>query len=197
MRGAYYPPVFQSKRFHCMFCSVLAEQNWFSINAKNRLWRCVCHHCKNESVWMEINKGEGRILHPDILQGPPPHEEMPEGVKEDYVEALSIVSKSPRGASALLRLALKKLMKELGESGKNMDEDIASLVEKGLPAVVRQALEHYRVIGTESAVPGQLDSRDDRETAMQLFELINFIVEDRITRTKKIEAISQLLPNRV
>jgi hypothetical protein len=76
-----------------------------------------------------------------------------------------------------------------------MDEDIASLVEKGLPVVVRQALEHYRVIGTESAVPGQLDSRDDRETAMQLFELINFIVEDRITRTKKIEAISQLLPN--
>jgi hypothetical protein len=145
---------------------------------------------------MEVNKGEGRILHPDILQGPPPHEEMPESVKEDYMEALSIVSKSPRGASALLRLVLQGLMKELGESGKNMDEDIAPLVEKGLPVVVRQALEHYRVIGTESAVPGQLDSRDDRETAMQLFELINFIVEDRITRTKKIEAISQLLPNR-
>lgn len=196
MRGAYYPPVFQSKRFHCMYCNVLAEQNWFSINAKNRLWRCVCHHCKNESVWMEVNKGEGRILYPDILQGPPPHEEMPESVKEDYLEATSIVSKSPRGASAMLRLALQKLMKELGESGKNLDENIASLVEKGLPAVVKQALEHYRVIGKESPVPGQLDSRDDRETAMQLFELINFIVEDRITRQKKIEAIYQSLPHR-
>jgi len=70
--NTYYPPTFQSKRFHCMYCHVLAEQNWFSINAKNRLWRCVCHHCKNESVWIEIKKGEGRILHPDILQGHPP-----------------------------------------------------------------------------------------------------------------------------
>nr|MBO2498128.1 hypothetical protein [Bacillota bacterium] len=191
--NTYYPPTFQSKRFHCMYCHVLAEQNWFSINAKNRLWRCVCHHCKNESVWIEIKKGEGRILHPDILQGPPPHDEMPEAVKEFYLEAASIVSKSPRGASALLRLALQRLMKELGETGKSLDEAVASLVEKGLPAVVQKALEHSRVIGNEAVAPGQLDSKDDQATAMRLFDLINFIVEDRITRQKKIEALYQSL----
>lgn len=197
MSVAHYPPAFQSKQFHCMFCGVFAVQNWFSINAKNKLWRCVCYHCKNESVWMETGKGEGRILHPDILQGPPPHGDMPESVKEDYLEAMSIVSKSPRGAAALLRLAMQKLMKELGESGRNMDKDIASLVGKGLPVEVQQALDHLRVIGDGSAAPGQLVSGDDRETALQLFELINFIVEDRITRKKKIEAIYQRIPHRI
>jgi len=61
---------------------------------------------------------------------------------------------------------------------------------------VQQALEHLRVIGDESVLPGQLDAKDDQETVMQLFELINFIVEDQITRKKKIEAIYQRLPNR-
>ena len=51
-------------------------------------------------------------------------------------------------------------------------------MEKGLPEEVQQALDLLRVIGKESAVPGQLDPRDDQDTVMQLFELINFIVED-------------------
>ncbi|WP_230199384.1 hypothetical protein [Bacillus ndiopicus] len=51
-----------------------------------------------------------------------------------------------------------------------------------------------RVIGNESVHPGQLDLKDDFETANQLFELINFIVEDRITRPKTIEALFNKLP---
>jgi hypothetical protein len=42
--------------------------------------------------------------------------------------------------------------------------------------------------------PGQLDMKDDHETAVQLFELINFIVEDRIARPKKIQALYNRLP---
>jgi hypothetical protein len=136
------------------------------------------------------------MIYPDMHQGPPPHEEMPERVKEDYLEAMSIVSKFPRGAAALLRLALQKLMQELGETGKSLDQDVASLVEKGLPEEVQQALDLLRVIGKESAVPGQLDPRDDQDTVMQLFELINFIVEDRITRKKKLEALHRMLAER-
>ena len=61
---------------------------------------------------------------PDCGNVPFPNAEMPKSVKEIYSEASSVYSKSPRGAAALLRLGIQILCKELGESGKNINNDI-------------------------------------------------------------------------
>jgi hypothetical protein len=120
--------------------------------------------------------------------------DLPPDVRRDYEEASQILDASPRGAAALLRSAIEKLCKELGESGKNLNDDIASLVRKGLDMRVRQALDVVRVIGNNAVHPGQIDLRDDRATAETLFGLVNLICEKMITEPKHVEAVYAKLP---
>jgi hypothetical protein len=119
---------------------------------------------------------------------------MPRDVQGDFEEARAIVTRSPRGACALLRFAVQKLCGELGESGANIDKDIANLVDKGLDIEVQQALDSLRVIGNNAVHPGEMDLTDDTDTATALFSLLNFIVEDRIAQPKKRKAIFDKLP---
>lgn len=111
-----------------------------------------------------------------------------------YEEAGKILTLSPRGAAALLRLAIQKLCALLGEKGKNIDEDIANLVKKGLSPLVQKALDSVRVIGNEAVHPGTLDLRDDVETATRLFEVVNIIAEQMISNPKHVEDLYAKLP---
>lgn len=54
-----------------------------------------------------------------------------------------------RPSDALLRLSIQMLCKHLGESGEDLNGDIANLVKKGLNAVVAKSLDVVRVIGNE------------------------------------------------
>ena len=126
-----------------------------------------CSHCYDTTIWF----GE-QLVWPRIGSAPLPNADMPGDVRGDYSEASTILDLSPRGAAALLRLAVQKLCAHLGEKGKNINEDIASLVAKGLDPRVQQALDTVRVIGNEAVHPGVMDLRDDRATAERLFGLV-------------------------
>ena len=93
-----------------------------------------------------------------------------------------------------LRLALQKLCKHLGEPGKHIDADIASLVRKGLDDRVQQALDAIRVIGNEAVHPGNIDLRADRKSAEMLFHLMNLIVEKMVSEPKHVQSIYDKLP---
>lgn len=152
-------------------------------------FRVECDACDDFQLWL----GQRMIL-PDRPPVPPPNPDLNDDIKRDYLEAASILGRSPRGATALLRLALQKLCRQLGEKGESVNDDIASLVKKGLPARIQQALDVLRVVGNNAVHPGQIDLRDDVETATSLFELINLIAEDRISEPKRIEAMYSALP---
>lgn len=187
--------------FVCPHCNVYSKQNWYAILGglpkkydgqglvldkfepfRGDLWVSECDHCGEYDFWA------GEILKsPSGSSGPRPNEDMPEDVKADFEEARKIVSLSPRGAAALLRLAVQKLCKHLGGSGDNINADIAILVKHDLPERIQKALDTVRVVGNSAVHPGQIDLIDDEETAHKLFDLINLIVDYMISKPKAID----------
>ncbi len=129
------------------------------------------------------------MMHPPEGSVAPPNSELRSDIKEDYHEAKSILTKSPRGACALLRLCIQKLCQQLGLPGKDLDADIGALVKKGLPVTIQRALDIVRVIGNNAVHPGVLDLKDDVPTASRLFELVNHIAYSMITQPKEIEKL--------
>jgi hypothetical protein len=105
---------------------------------------------------------------------------MPDDVRADFEEARQVVDGSPRSAACLLRLSMQKLCRHLGQPGKSIDKDIRALVRSGLPVSVQQALDVVRVVGEKAVRPGELDPRDDRQTALAMFALVNIVVEKMI-----------------
>ncbi len=197
----HIPPAFNISSFHCPHCGVLSEQTWSNQGViakylhrranganvseqyilKNTL-TAKCKHCDLFSIWFEENmvyplSGNVEMANPDL----------PDDIKKDYNEAKDIVNISPRGAAALLRLAVQKLCIHLGEKGKNINTDIASLVKKGLPETMQQALDSVRVVGNNAVHPGTIDLEDNREIAYALFGFINIICEMLISQPKKIQ----------
>jgi hypothetical protein len=137
------------------------------------------------------------MIVPPVALVPAAHVDMPPECVVDYNEARSIVEFSPRAALALLRLALQKLMIALGGNGKNINEDINSLFEKGLPVEVRQALDSCSIVDNNAVHPGEIEIDGTAEVACNLFNIINFIIEDRISRPMQIQSLFAEIPESV
>lgn len=167
-----------------------SQQSGFGEQYKNQAFTLSkCNSCGHPTIW------HGRtMIFPLESAAEFPNADLPDDVRQDYEEARSIASRSPRGAAALLRLGIQKLCRHLGEPGKNINDDIASLVTKGLPIRVQQALDSVRVIGNEAVHPGSIDLRDDLETVHSLFKLVNFIGHKMLTEPKEIDELYGSLP---
>lgn len=204
----YVPASFRATAFNCPHCGAYAQFKWSILRAeiyihgdtRTGIEAALCSHCGDPLYWEVTGKDgagdshTGRMIIPDGSLAPHPHPEMPESVKSDYLEARTIVNNSPRGAAALLRLAVQKLCIELGETSGGINKDIGSLVSKGLPLAVQRSLDVVRVVGNNAVHPGELSEGDIAEVALSLFELVNIIVEDRISRPKALEELYQRLP---
>ena len=199
---AYTAPEFYKKAFNCPHCGAFSHMEWQS-KEPSVYYQAICAHCKQYSFWrvtetkltgLELRR-KGEILYPDFGSAPLPAEDMPEDVKKDYEEAARIFIKSPQGAAALLRLGLQKLCIHLGEKGKNINDDIRSLVEKGaFSGRVVQVADTLRITGNNAVHPGQIVDEDFDKVAGKMFDLINFIVKKAITEPKELDELYQLMP---
>ncbi len=200
---SYVAPDRDTKAFTCPHCGVYARSyKWGYRNSRNcpavpeghpnyfeaDVSLGQCEHCGELSIWHAHS-----IVYPNRGAAPLPPADMPPAVKADYEEAAQIALISPRGAAALLRLAIQKLCIHLGGAGTNLNDDIGMLVSKGLPATMQKALDSVRVIGNNAVHPGQIDA-DDVGVADKLFPLVNLIVEYMISMPMRVGNLYETLP---
>jgi hypothetical protein len=209
----HFPPTHASAQFHCPHCGVFAKQRWSHLHAGGDQYNTQyhssnirgltttngnlaeewtsshCEHCSGMVIW-----SSGNIIFPKKIVVEQPNSDLDEDIQADYLEAANVLSDSPRSSAAILRLALQKLCKQLGEKGDNINDDIASLVKKGLNPTIQKSLDALRITGNNAVHPGELDLTEDTERVVKLFSLINFIAEKMITEPKEIDSFYSDLP---
>ena len=134
------------------------------------------------------------MVYPLVGDAPLPNNDLPDDIKQIYLEARAITAQSPRSSAALLRLVVDKLCDHLGVEGGNLNQKIGNLVSLGLPSKLQKAFDAVRITGNHAVHPGQIDV-DNTQTAKSLFELVNVIASHMITEEKKIDAIYESLPD--
>lgn len=186
-------PKFKSKAFNCPHCGAYANQFWevstFGSYYDQDLHRSSCVRCSQDSYWYKE-----KLTIPDSNGFDRPNIDLGEEIIADYLEAASISQKSPRGAAALLRLAIQKLCIQLGEKGNNINNDIGELVKKGLSPKVQKMLDIVRVIGNNAVHPGQMNLNDNPEIVRVLAKLINEVADEMITKPRELNELYSSLP---
>jgi hypothetical protein len=143
-----------------------------------------CHACEDFSIWFDEN-----IIYPKKTFVEPPNNDLNDDIKELYYEAAIILIDSPKGSTAILRLALQKLLVQLGKNGKNINNDIKELVKEGLNPKMQKALDTLRVIGNNAVHPGQINLDDNKDIALHLFKILNMVADDMITKPKEMDTL--------
>jgi hypothetical protein len=205
MERNHIAPAYRVAAFHCVHCGVLAQMHWAELGVIARggimgvSWTLgTCQHCQLDTVW-KVNKENVRdvsMVYPHQVNAPAIHEDLPEVCRTDFQEARLTLGVSPRGAAALLRLCLQKLLGCIGGKGEHIDTDIKTLVAAGLDPHIQQALDVIRVTGNNAVHPLDMDPEDVVENVPVLFEMINLIVDERISRQKNINERFARLPEK-
>ena len=147
-----------------------------------------CQHCYKATVWL----GES-MIYPRLVSFSDPNEDMDEEIKELYLEAAKIFQDSPRASAALLRLCVEKLCGQLGEK-EGLNVCIGNLVKRGLNIQIQQALDYCRVIGNNAVHSGKIVLEEDPDKVSILFDLVNDIAQEMITKPKEMEEKYSSLP---
>lgn len=195
--------------FNCAFCDAYAQQAWlmcFVSNDSDPNPKLLCNPLSNKSSHPQVSGQTGAISCSEcqacgfvslwigghqIFPGSSkeiakPNEDMPEDIKEVYIEAADIFSRSPRSAAALLRVCLEKLLIKLEIKGHNLNEKIGN---SNFPDKILKAADAVRLFGNDAVHPGEIRFDEDTTIVPTLFLLINYVVEKQITSPNLAEDI--------
>ena len=196
-------PRFDETAFECPTCTAYAQMLWCMLKPKYtnleldapcnyNLFAAICQAKQCISLWIQSSIQSPYQEHPNPVEMVYPRHklrepsaDMPPSARALYIEAAKIVSDSPRGAAALLRMCTedvaKALTPKLGRN-KTLNQRIGYLVkEHNLPDRVQQALDVLRIAGDNAVHSPTINLGDDTETATALFDLVDVIVAETLS----------------
>lgn len=203
---SYEPPSWGATLFSCPNCVGYCSHRWLTeriklpkkafeeVSTLNAVSVSICSGCEGVAVWVDF-----KLVYPAPLLAPSlePHKDLPSEFLKDYHEARSILIQSPRASAALIRLVLEKLLLHLHGNESSIYNAIGGLVKAGkLSSEAQRACDICRVIGNHAVHPGSIDLDEDPVIASKLFELLNFIVEEAITKPRLRDALFEGLPEK-
>lgn len=154
-------------RFDCAICQAISWCDILHMGVQRKMsteaCMLVCRACGGGSIWKRFAKRDSfnynlRLVDPVIPSAPRASLNMPEDVSKDYEEARLVAAYSPRSAAALLRLALQKLCRHLGEPGDHIDTDIRSLAKRPeFGNRLIKAADTLGIAGNNAVHPGEMD----------------------------------------
>ena len=127
-------------------------------------------------------------VYPITGHQPQPHADMPENIKEIYIEADKISQLSPRASCALMRYAIEEFIKGMGYKDRLFD-NIGKMYKEGIISnAIKKGLDIVRLTGNEALHGNQIDINDNTKVSY-IFKLINQIVEELISEPSKKESL--------
>ena len=188
-------PELNKRAFICPHCGAYSEMVWLGVAcfpgqfSHDVIAISECKICSKFAVWIK-----GKMIYPESIKIQP-NKDMPSKAKEYFNEAQSIIGRSPRAATALLRLALEEIVNELKGTGKNLNEKIESL---SLPQDLLTLFEACRLYGNQAAHPGVIDfnEEDSSDIAYNLSNFINVIVSLKISPRIQAQMLIKELQNK-
>jgi hypothetical protein len=161
-----------------------------------------CQGCNAPSLW----RGD-TVVYPSSSTLPAPHEDMPDTVKSLYEEARRVAAVSPRAGAALARATLETLLPLVDDdpSSKRSFGWRIERVSRRVPTQLGRMLDVIRHAGNKSVHPE--DAPDgvvalvldpaSTGTMEMLFEAINELVDELITKPVRYAEIIERIPSDV
>lgn len=145
-----------------------------------------CEVCGFIALWINNN-----LIFPTFPKNiSKPNQDMPQEIKDIYIEAAEVSHRSPRSAAALLRLCLEMLLDHLNITGNDTNEKIGN---SNFPDKILKACDAVRVRGNDAVHAREIQFNDTAETVSTLFHLINYIIEMQITLPNKADEVFNTL----
>ncbi len=162
---------------------------------KNLFYFENCEICQETSIYNAIT---GEKIHPNTTSIKKPNSDMPQNIKDLYVEASSVFEMSPRSSLAIIRLALDLLCIELGADKKDSLYNKVEWLhnENVIDSELKDLAHGVRGLGNDAVHPRNIDEEINKDDAMLVFELINIIVDEKITKVnRKKELVNKFKPS--